>query len=107
LDRRNDLIISGGENVYPAEIESVLLSHPDVVESGVCGRPDADWGQVPIAFVHLRSGSTVTTDVLQAFLRSRLARYKQPRAIYLVDPLPRNSVGKLLRRELLALLPDC
>jgi O-succinylbenzoic acid--CoA ligase len=104
LDRRNDLIISGGENVYPAEIESILLSHPDIVEAGVCGQPDADWGQVPIAFVHVRSGSRVAADALQAFLRSRLARYKQPKAIYIVDALPRNSAGKLLRRELLGLL---
>jgi O-succinylbenzoic acid--CoA ligase len=106
LDRRNDLIISGGENVYPAEIESILLSHPDIVEAGVCGQPDADWGQVPVAFVQLRPESKVTADVLQAFLGSRLARYKQPRAIHIVDALPRNSAGKLLRRELLGLLSD-
>ena len=104
LDRRNDLILSGGENVYPAEIESILLSHPDVVEAGVCGQPDADWGQVPVAFVLLRSHSTVTADTLQAFLEPRLARYKQPKGIYIVDGLPRNSAGKLLRRELLGLL---
>jgi o-succinylbenzoate---CoA ligase len=104
LDRRNDLIISGGENVYPAEIESILLSHPDIVEAGVCGQPNAEWGQVPIAFVHVRSGSTVTAEALQAFLGSRLARYKRPRAIHIVDVLPRNSAGKLLRRELSRLL---
>jgi O-succinylbenzoic acid--CoA ligase len=98
------LIISGGENIYPAEIESILLSHPDIIEAGVCGQPDANWGQVPIAFVHLRSGSMVTADALQAFLGARLARYKQPRAIYVVGALPRNSAGKLLRRELPGLL---
>jgi o-succinylbenzoate---CoA ligase len=104
LDRRNDLIISGGENVYPAEIESVLLSHPDIVEAGVCGQPDADWGQVPIAFVQLKPDSTVTTDTLHTFIEPRLARYKRPKAIHIVDALPRNSAGKLLRRELLGLL---
>lgn len=106
LDRRNDLIISGGENVYPAEIEALLLSHPDIVEAGVCGQPDAEWGQVPVAFVCLRSGSVVTADALQTFLGARLAHYKQPRAIHIVDALPRNSAGKLLRRELLGLLSD-
>jgi acyl-CoA synthetase (AMP-forming)/AMP-acid ligase II len=106
LDRRNDLIISGGENVYPAEIEAVLLSHPDVMEAGVCGQPDADWGQVPIAFVCLRPESMVTADMLLALLGSRLARYKQPRAIHIVDALPRNAAGKLLRRELPGLLCD-
>jgi o-succinylbenzoate---CoA ligase len=106
LDRRNDLIISGGENVYPAEIESLLLSHPDIVEAGVCGQPDANWGQVAIAFVHLRPDSTVTAEGLQAFIGSRLARYKQPRFIHIVDALPRNSAGKLLRRELPSLLSE-
>ena len=105
LDRRSDLIISGGENVYPAEIEAVLLSHPDVSEAGVCGQPDAQWGQVPIAFVHLNDGITTSTHDLLAYTSQRLARYKQPRAIYIVEQLPRNSSGKLLRRELPKLLP--
>ncbi len=105
LDRRSDLIISGGENVYPAEIEAVLLSHPAVAEAGVCGQTDAQWGQVPIAFVHLEDGSTVSTNDLIEYASQRLARYKQPHAIYTVDQLPRNSSGKLLRRELFKLLP--
>ncbi len=105
LDRRSDLIISGGENVYPAEIEAALLSHPDVAEAGVCGQADAQWGQVPIAFVHLKEGSTVSTNTLLEYASQRLARYKQPRAVYIVEQLPRNSSGKLLRRELFRLLP--
>ena len=105
LDRRSDLIISGGENVYPAEIEAVLLSHPDVTEAGVCGQSDAQWGQVPIAFVHLKEGSTVSTNTLLEYASQRLARYKQPRAVSIVEQLPRNSSGKLLRRELFRLLP--
>jgi o-succinylbenzoate---CoA ligase len=102
LDRRADLIVSGGENIYPAEIEAALLAHPAVAEAGVTGVPDATWGQVPIAFVHLRGEAIVTSDDLLAFLTERLARYKLPRAIVVVpDPLPRNAAGKLLRRELL------
>ncbi|MBA3823881.1 MAG: o-succinylbenzoate--CoA ligase [Ktedonobacterales bacterium] len=100
LDRRSDLIISGGENVYPAEIEAALLAHPDVLEAGVTGVADAQWGQAPIAFVHLREGATADADTLHTFLATRLAHYKQPRTIYLTGPLPRNAAGKLLRREL-------
>lgn len=105
LDRRSDLIISGGENVYPAEIEAVLLSHPAVAEAGVCGQADAQWGQVPIAFVRLKDGSSVRTEELMQYAAQHLARYKQPRAVYSVAELPRNSSGKLLRRELSKLLP--
>lgn len=105
LDRRTDLIISGGENVYPAEIEAVLLSHPDVEEAGVCGRADPQWGQVPVAFIRLRPGSTTSTQALLAYAAQRLARYKQPAALYAVTQLPRNSAGKLVRRELTKLLP--
>lgn len=100
LDRRADLILSGGENVYPAEIEAVLLAHPAVAEAGVCGQADAQWGQVPIAFVHLHPNSTTTSEELLAYTAQRLARYKQPRAIAIVGSLPRNASGKLLRREL-------
>lgn len=100
LDRRSDLIVSGGENVYPAEVEAMLASHPDVIEAGVCGRPDPQWGQVPVAFVRLRERSTTNADDLLAYARARLARFKMPRAIYFIDQLPRNAAGKLLRREL-------
>ncbi|HLZ56429.1 MAG TPA: o-succinylbenzoate--CoA ligase [Ktedonosporobacter sp.] len=105
LDRRSDLIISGGENVYPAQIEAVLLAHPDVEEAGACGIPDQQWGQVPIAFVRLRARSTASSDDLFSFATQRLARYKLPRAIYIVDALPRNGAGKLVRRDLPRLLP--
>ncbi|GHO43327.1 o-succinylbenzoate--CoA ligase [Ktedonospora formicarum] len=105
LDRRSDLIISGGENVYPAEIESVLLSHSEVQEAGVCGSDDARWGQVPIAFVRLRTGSTTGSDELLTYATRFLARYKVPQAIYIVPEIPRNSAGKLLRRELARLIP--
>ncbi len=104
LDRRADLIISGGENVYPAEIESVLLSHPAVKEAGVCGQADSQWGQVPVAFVVPREGSTLDVEELLDYTAQKLARYKQPRAIYIAEGLPRTAAGKLLRRELPGLL---
>jgi O-succinylbenzoic acid--CoA ligase len=106
LDRRDDLIISGGENIYPAEIESVLQAHPAVAEAGVCGQPDPQWGQVPVAFVHLREESSTRVDDLLAFAAQRLARYKIPRHLYITGQLPRNASGKLLRRELAQMLHD-
>jgi len=105
LDRRSDLIISGGENIYPAEIESVLQSHPAVNEAGVCGQADPQWGQVPIAFVTLKSSSSASVEELLNYAAQHLARYKQPRAIYITSQLPRTSSGKLVRRELATLLP--
>ncbi|WPK10508.1 o-succinylbenzoate--CoA ligase [Lysinibacillus louembei] len=102
VDRRADLIISGGENVYPAEIENALLAHPSVLEAGVCGLMDDKWGQVPIAFVVLKQA--VTEAELQAFCHQRLARYKLPKQFYFVDSLPRNGANKLLRRKLIELL---
>ena len=104
LDRRSDLIISGGENIYPAEIESVLLSHPDVVEAGVTGIDDETWGQVPIAFVVTKT--KMSEQNLLQFCEQKLARYKLPKRIHFVKQLPRNSANKLLRRELLKLLPE-
>lgn len=104
LDRRSDLIISGGENVYPAEVESVLLAHPAVAEAGVCAQDDPRWGQVPIAFVKLHPGQHVASTILLEHARQHLASYKVPRSITFVEELPRNSAGKLLRRELLGLI---
>jgi O-succinylbenzoic acid--CoA ligase len=102
LDRRDDLIISGGENVYPAEVEAVLLSHPAVAEAGVTGLADEVWGMAPAAFI-VRRGA-VAEDELRAFCAERLARYKIPARFTFVDSLPRNAAGKLLRRELTRLL---
>ena len=100
LDRRDDLIVSGGENVYPAEIEAVLQSHPDVVEAGVYGVDDARWGKAPAAVVILRAGATADAAALIAYCRERLAAYKTPSRIGFAEALPRNAAGKLLRREL-------
>jgi O-succinylbenzoic acid--CoA ligase len=102
LDRRDDLIVSGGENVYPAEVEAALMSHPAVGEAGVIGAPDAEWGRRVTGVVVLREGVTATPspDELIAFCRERLAGYKVPRHIEFRSALPRNAAGKLLRREL-------
>jgi len=100
LDRRTDLIVSGGENVYPAEVEAVLLAHPAVDEACVVGIADNDWGQRVVASVHLENGEVPDVTELVSFCRARLAGYKVPRDIRFVDELPRNAAGKLLRRVL-------
>ena len=98
VDRRSDLIVSGGENIYPAEIEKVLLEHPAVREAGVCGTKNEQWGEVPVAFVVLKDD--VEKQELVEFCQMRLASYKVPKWIRKVDSLPRNASNKLLRREL-------
>jgi fatty-acyl-CoA synthase len=98
VDRKKDMIISGGENIYCAEVENALAGHPAIVEVAVIGRPDAKWGEVPVAV------AAVHTDLdlgdLDQFLTERLARYKHPKALEIVDALPRNPAGKVLKTEL-------
>lgn len=98
LDRRDDLVVSGGENVYPAEVEAALLAHPGVAEAAVVGVADEEWGQRVVALVRVTDDS-VTPDALREFCRARIARYKVPAELRLTrDALPRNAAGKLLRR---------
>jgi long-chain acyl-CoA synthetase len=99
-DRRVDLVISGGVNIYPAEIEGALAEHPDVVDSAVFGLPDDKMGQRVHALVELRPEATVSEEALLAFLGERLAKFKLPRSIELVDELPREPSGKVLKRQL-------
>jgi O-succinylbenzoic acid--CoA ligase len=104
LDRRNDLIVSGGENIYPSEVEAALLAHPAVEEAGVIGVPDREWGRTVAAVVKLQPGEAASAEDLIAFCRQRLAAYKVPRRIEFRAALPRNAAGKLVRRELASLL---
>jgi fatty-acyl-CoA synthase len=97
VDRIKDMIISGGENIYPAEIEDLLLAHPDVVECAVIGVPDATWGEVPRAVVVPREGVPLDPDEVLASLSGRLAKYKIPKSLVLADELPRTASGKLLK----------
>ena len=101
--RRNEVILRGGANVYPAEVERVLAEHPAVAASAVLGRPDARLGQRVVAAVQLAAGAEASPDELASFARERLARYKVPEQIALVAALPRNAMGKVVKRELEAL----
>jgi acyl-CoA synthetase (AMP-forming)/AMP-acid ligase II len=99
-DRVKDMIVSGGENIYPAEVESVLQSHPDVADVAVIGVPDERWGEAVKAIVVGRPGADLRQDQLIEFARSQIAHFKAPRSVDFVDALPRNASGKILKREL-------
>ena len=106
LQRRDDLIVSGGENIYPAEVEAVLRKHPAVAEAVVLGLADANWGQAVAAVVELRVGRSAATDDIIAFARRHLAGYKIPRRIAFSPTLPRTASGKIQRREARKVFPD-
>ncbi|MGD9536596.1 MAG: AMP-binding protein [Alphaproteobacteria bacterium] len=99
-DRTKDMIISGGTNIYPREIEEVLLRHPGVLEAAVVGRPHAEWGEEVVAFVVARPGAAVGEAELDALCLDNIARFKRPRHYHLVEALPKNNYGKVLKREL-------
>lgn len=100
VDRKKDLIIRGGFNVYPRDVEDVLLAHPSVAMAGVVGRPDKRLGEEVVAFVSLREGTETTPDELTAYVKERLAANKYPREIRIVAQVPLTSVGKLDRKRL-------
>ena len=102
VDRLKDMILSGGENIAGSEVERVLYEHAAVLEAAVIGRPDERWGEVPVAFVVLRSGEVVTPEELIEHCRSQLARFKVPKDVAFLEALPRNPSGKVLKRELRA-----
>ncbi|RME13879.1 MAG: long-chain fatty acid--CoA ligase [Alphaproteobacteria bacterium] len=103
-DRSKDVIISGGSNIYPREVEEVLLTHPAVREVAVVGKPDPEWGEVVVAFVAPRPGEAVSPDELDALCLERIARFKRPKAYVFVDDLPKNAYGKVLKKDLRARL---
>ncbi|MGZ3637764.1 MAG: acyl-CoA synthetase [Ktedonobacterales bacterium] len=100
VGRKKDMFISGGENVYPAEIEGVLSTHTDIAEAAVLGRPDPKWGEVGLAVVVPRQHATLTETDILAFCGTRLARYKIPKSVVFAESLPRNAMGKVIKSEL-------
>jgi acyl-CoA synthetase (AMP-forming)/AMP-acid ligase II len=98
--RKDDMIIRGGENIAPAEIETVLMSHPAIEEAAVIGVPSVEWGQTVKAYVVLRPGQQADSQSVQDFCRTRLASFKRPEHIEFIDTLPKNALGKILRKEL-------
>jgi acyl-CoA synthetase (AMP-forming)/AMP-acid ligase II len=106
VDRVKDLIIRGGENIYPKEIEDVLHAHPAVLEAAVVGQPDSVFGEQPVAFVTLRPGFAVVPEDLIEHCRRSLARYKVPREVHIEQALPKNAVGKIAKPVLRQRLRD-
>jgi O-succinylbenzoic acid--CoA ligase len=100
IGRSSDTIVTGGENVVPAEVEAVLLGHPEVADVGVHARPDEEWGEIVVAKVVMRAGASASPESLRSFCGDRIAGYKVPKRVELVQELPRGGSGKLLRRQL-------
>ncbi len=100
VDRKKDMIITGGENVYCAEVENALAAHPAVAELAVIGAPDERWGETPVAVAVLAPGASLTLDELREWGTARLARYKLPTVLHVVDALPRNASGKVMKTAL-------
>ena len=106
VGRSKDMIISGGENIYPAEIENILAGCPDIAESAVIGQPDAKWGEVAVAVVVVKPGSQLTAQAVMTLFNGKLARYKQPRRIVFVPNLPKTATGKVNKQQLVAQLDN-
>ena len=99
-DRSKDLIISGGSNIYPREVEEVLLTAPGVAEVAVVGAPDPEWGEIVVAFVVPQPGAALDARTLDAFCLDQIARFKRPKRYEIVDALPKNNYGKVLKTVL-------
>jgi acyl-CoA synthetase (AMP-forming)/AMP-acid ligase II len=100
MDRKKDMIISGGFNVYPSDLEQVLVAHPDVAEAAVVGVASAQWGETPVGFVALKAGAASSADALMAWTNERLGKMQRLTQVVVVDTLPRSAIGKILKREL-------
>ena len=99
-DRAKDLIISGGSNIYPREVEEVLLKHPRVAEAAVIGRPDREWGEAVVAYIVSNDGDDIDVTELDDLCKSEIARFKRPRHYTRIATLPKNNYGKVLKTEL-------
>jgi fatty-acyl-CoA synthase len=100
VDRKKNMFISGGENVYPAEVEKALFSHPGVLDAAVIGIPDKKWGEVGKAFIEMKEGHAITADNIRTFLADKLARYKIPQHIEFIQKLPKTASGKIKKNLL-------
>jgi long-chain acyl-CoA synthetase len=99
-DRLKDMIVTGGENVYPAEVENAIFGHPDVQDVAVIGVPHEQWGEAVKALVVPKAGIAPNADAIIAWARERIANYKAPKSVDFIEAIPRNPSGKILRREL-------
>jgi acyl-CoA synthetase (AMP-forming)/AMP-acid ligase II len=102
MDRKKDMIISGGENIYPAEIEDLLMRHPKIQDVGVIGYPDEMWGESVKAVVVVKPGETLTKEEVIEWTKGQIGKFKMPKAVVFTDALPRTPTGKILKRELRA-----
>ena len=100
VGRKKDMFISGGENVYPAEVEAVLITHPEIADAAVIARPDAKWGEVGLAVVVARAPGSLTPEAVIAYCDGKLARFKIPRSVVFLNELPRNAMGKVIKTDL-------
>jgi fatty-acyl-CoA synthase len=101
VDRKKDIIISGGENISSIEVEKAIFAHPAVLECAVVSAPDEQWGEIPVAIIVLKPNQQLSCDELMSFLKPRIAKFKMPRLVKFVEgPLPKTGTGKMLKREL-------
>jgi len=100
MDRKKDMIISGGFNIYPSDLEQVLLQHPDIAEAAVVGVSSERWGETPVAFVTLRGDASLHAQALAAWANERLGKMQRVSEVVIADALPRSAIGKILKREL-------
>ena len=100
MDRKKDMIISGGFNIYPSDLEAVIVQHPAVAEAAVVGMPSKAWGETPVAFVTPKAGETLTGEEIMAFTNAKVGKTQRLAAVEITDQLPRSAIGKVLKREL-------
>jgi long-chain acyl-CoA synthetase len=100
MDRKKDMIISGGFNIYPSDLEAVIVQHPDILEAAVVGMPSDAWGETPVAFVTPKAGSNLTSSEVMSFTNSKVGKTQRLAAVEITDQLPRSAIGKVLKREL-------